>query len=239
MLAVVDGLHGFGQTVAPQAVRSASTNARRWASPWWRSERRAHRPRRRLGGDGRGGGLRLRAFRQRLRQRAGGAVRRHRAPAFHRAVLRRRAAARVSTPIVLDFATSMVAEGKVLVASQGGKKLPDNALITLDGQMSADPHVLYGDYTATGLRDHRQGQGRNPRLRRTQGLGSRADVRTARRLAHRHERHRRGPAACGNGMLSFYVNPEVIDPEASSPRTSPATSPTTRAPSRSRPAARC
>ena len=28
-------------------------------------------------------------------------------------------------PIVLDFATSVVAEGKVLVASRGGKKLPD------------------------------------------------------------------------------------------------------------------
>src|SRR6478752_3684248 len=51
-------------------------------------------------------------------------------------------------PVVLDFATSVVAEGKVLVASQGGKKLPDNALIGLDGRKSGDPHVLYGDYTA-------------------------------------------------------------------------------------------
>ena len=32
-------------------------------------------------------------------------------------------------PIVLDFATSIVAEGKVLVASRGGKKLPEGALI--------------------------------------------------------------------------------------------------------------
>ncbi len=32
-------------------------------------------------------------------------------------------------PIVLDFATSIVAEGKVLVASRGGKKLPKGALI--------------------------------------------------------------------------------------------------------------
>ncbi|MFX9089514.1 Ldh family oxidoreductase, partial [Acinetobacter baumannii] len=30
------------------------------------------------------------------------------------------------SPIVLDFATSIVAEGKVLVASFGGKKLPDS-----------------------------------------------------------------------------------------------------------------
>ena len=58
------------------------------------------------------------------------------------------------SPIVLDFATSVVAEGKVLVASQGGKKLPDNALIGLDGKMSTDPHLLYGDYTPTGPRKH-------------------------------------------------------------------------------------
>ena len=62
-------------------------------------------------------------------------------------------------PVVLDFATSVVAEGKVLVASQGGKKLPDDALIGLDGKMSGDPHVLYGDYTATGLRTAGKGKG--------------------------------------------------------------------------------
>ena len=38
-------------------------------------------------------------------------------------------------PIVLDFATSIVAEGKVLVASRGGKKLPKGALIDLDGTL--------------------------------------------------------------------------------------------------------
>ena len=38
-------------------------------------------------------------------------------------------------PIVLDFATSIVAEGKVLVASRGGKKLPKGALIDADGTL--------------------------------------------------------------------------------------------------------
>ena len=60
---------------------------------------------------------------------------------------------------MLDFATSVVAEGKVLVASQGGKKLPDDALIGPDGKPSADPHLLYGDYTPTGPRDHGKGTG--------------------------------------------------------------------------------
>ena len=62
-------------------------------------------------------------------------------------------------PIVLDFATSVVAEGKVLVSSQGGKKLPDNALIGLDGKMSTDPRLLYGEYTPTGPRKHTEGAG--------------------------------------------------------------------------------
>src|ERR1700716_1485275 len=39
-------------------------------------------------------------------------------------------------PLVLDFATSIVAEGKVLVASQGGKKVPEGALIGADGKPS-------------------------------------------------------------------------------------------------------
>ena len=62
-------------------------------------------------------------------------------------------------PVVLDFATSRVAEGKVLVASQGGKPLPGDALIGPDGALSGDPHVLYGDYEAAGLRDAGGGLG--------------------------------------------------------------------------------
>src|SRR3954452_19134919 len=38
-------------------------------------------------------------------------------------------------PVVLDFATSLVAQGKVLVASKGGKPLPHDALIEPDGRL--------------------------------------------------------------------------------------------------------
>src|SRR5207237_9439215 len=62
-------------------------------------------------------------------------------------------------PIVLDFATSIVAEGKVLVASRGGKKLPKGALIDADGTLSEDPTVLYGPHTVGGPRDHTAGSG--------------------------------------------------------------------------------
>jgi len=62
-------------------------------------------------------------------------------------------------PVILDFATSVVAEGKVLVASKGGATLPDGALITGDGKLSSDPATLYGDVDATRSADVRGGDG--------------------------------------------------------------------------------
>jgi len=62
-------------------------------------------------------------------------------------------------PVILDFATSLVAEGKVQVASFGGKPLPPDALISEDGQRSGDPRVLYGEYQGTDLRRPSGGTG--------------------------------------------------------------------------------
>lgn len=61
--------------------------------------------------------------------------------------------------LLLDMATSIVAEGKVLVASNGGKPLPDGALIGADGSTSTDPATLYGPLTPNGPRDPRGGTG--------------------------------------------------------------------------------
>jgi len=62
-------------------------------------------------------------------------------------------------PLLLDFATSMVAEGKVLVASNGGKPIPHDALIGPDGAMSSDPRTLYGPIENTIVRDPGNGEG--------------------------------------------------------------------------------
>ena len=125
------------------------------------------------------------------------------------------------TPVILDFATSIVAEGKVLVASQGGKKLPDNALIDLDGKMGTDPHLLYGDYTATGPRDHSKGKGAIRAFGEHKGSGlalmcellggSLTGMKATGPISGKRRRRRRFR---GNGMLSFYVDPKVVDPEA-------------------------
>jgi hydroxycarboxylate dehydrogenase B len=64
-----------------------------------------------------------------------------------------------TAPLILDFATSLVAEGKVLVASNGGKKLPAGALVTPQGELSVDPATLYGPLTPGGPRDPRNGEG--------------------------------------------------------------------------------
>ena len=62
-------------------------------------------------------------------------------------------------PLLLDFATSIVAEGKVLVASNGGKPIPGDALIGPDGALSGDPAVLYGPIEGTRVRDPGNGPG--------------------------------------------------------------------------------
>lgn len=46
-------------------------------------------------------------------------------------------------PIVVDFATSMIAEGKVRVARNGGKQLDPNRILNVDGEPSIDPNDLY------------------------------------------------------------------------------------------------
>src|SRR6201991_1725013 len=113
-------------------------------------------------------------------------------------------------PIVLDFATSIVAEGKCLVASRGGKKLPKGALIDGDGSLSEDPHVLYGPYTSDGPRDHTKGSGAIRAFGEHKGSG----------LAFMCELL--GGALTGtgatapnrrfaNGMLAFYIDPKVVD----------------------------
>ena len=65
---------------------------------------------------------------------------------------------RGAEPVILDFATSAVAEGKVLVAARGGEKLPEGSLIEPDGRLTADPHTLYGDYDERAP-DARNGEG--------------------------------------------------------------------------------
>jgi uncharacterized oxidoreductase len=61
--------------------------------------------------------------------------------------------------IVHDFATSLVAEGKALVAMRGGKALPEGALIDENGHLTADPSPLYGELRQGQYPDPNAGPG--------------------------------------------------------------------------------
>jgi hydroxycarboxylate dehydrogenase B len=213
VLAVVDGLHGFGQTVAPQAVAIGIEKCRKNGLSMIALRNAGH-----IGrvGDWAEMGAEagfvsvhfVNASGSVLVAPFGGTERRLSTAPFVVGV-----PCPGLTPIILDFATSIVAEGKVLVASQGGKKLPENALIDRDGQMGTDPHLLYGDYTATGHRDHSKGKGAIRAFGEHKGsglalmcelLGGSLTGMSATGEGRRF----------GNGMLSFYVDPKVVDPEA-------------------------
>jgi len=115
-------------------------------------------------------------------------------------------------PVVLDFATSIVAEGKVLVASRGGKPLPSGALIAADGTLSEDPAQLYGPCTPGGPRIHENGTGAIRAFGEHKGSGLAL-------ICELLGGALTGTGATGperrfaNGMFAIYVDPKRIDPE--------------------------
>jgi hydroxycarboxylate dehydrogenase B len=50
-----------------------------------------------------------------------------------------------ASPIILDFATTAVAEGKVRIARNKGVPLPEGCLIDAEGRPTTDPGALYAD----------------------------------------------------------------------------------------------
>jgi uncharacterized oxidoreductase len=114
-------------------------------------------------------------------------------------------------PVILDFATSLVAEGKVRVAAQGGKALPADALIGPDGRLSGDPAVLYGPSASQRAPDYNFGEGAIRAFGEHKGsglalicelLGGSLTGNGATALEQRFS----------NGMFSIFVNPRKLDP---------------------------
>jgi uncharacterized oxidoreductase len=209
-LAVVDGKFGYGQTVTPQAVRIGIEKCRKAGL--------AAVALRNAGHIGRVGDWAEMAAAEGLVSvhfvnAAGsllvapyGGVEKRLSTAPYCVGIPRKGQA----PIVLDFATSVVAEGKVLVASRGGKKLPEGALVDADGSLSEDPTVLYGPHSADGPRDHTKGTGAIRAFGDHKGSGlaficellGGALTGTGATSADRQ---------FANGMLAIYIDPKVID----------------------------
>jgi hydroxycarboxylate dehydrogenase B len=218
VIAVIDGKYGFGQTVTPQAVRIGIDKAKRNGLSAVTLRNAGH--------VGRVGDWAEMAAAEGLVSvhfvNASGSV----LVAPYGGVDRRFSTAPYCVgiprpgedPLVLDFATSIVAEGKVLVASQGGKKVPDGALVGPDGKLSADPHLLYGDYTPTGPRDHSKGTGAIQAFgdHKGSGLAFMCEMLGGSFSGNGATDPKRGKFA--NGMLSFYLDPKVFDPAGFFPK---------------------
>ena len=212
VIAVVDGKYGFGQTVTPQAIRIGIEKCKKSGLSAVTLRNAGH--------VGRVGDWAEMAAAEGLVSvhfvNASGSV----LVAPYGGVDRRFSTAPYCVgipragqdPLILDFATSIVAEGKVLVASQGGKKIPEGALIGPEGKPSNDPHLLYGEYTPTGPRDHSKGTGAIQAFgdHKGSGLAFMCEMLGGSLSGTGATDPKRGKFA--NGMLSFYVDPKVLDP---------------------------
>ncbi|MEQ8861836.1 MAG: Ldh family oxidoreductase [Thalassobaculum sp.] len=120
-------------------------------------------------------------------------------------------------PIILDFATSLVAEGKALVALKGGKPLPHGSLVDGDGNLTADPSPLYGTVPPNGYPDANNGPGALRAFGDHKGsgmnflmemmAGALGGSGTAGAIGEPKRRR-----FC-NGMFSFYVDAAAFDTE--------------------------
>jgi uncharacterized oxidoreductase len=204
--ALLDGRHGFGQTVGAQAVRVGMDKARAQGFSVVGLRRSGH-----LG--------RIGAWAEMAC--AEGLVSIHFVNVAHSLLVapfggaeRRMGTDPVAIGVpcpggddfLLDFATSTVAEGKCLVAKRGGKPLPPDALVGPDGRLTADPDVLYGQTPPGAVPDPRNGPGALTAMGAHKGSGlALACELLAGALT--------GSGTCGpgerihNGMLSIYLDP--------------------------------
>jgi uncharacterized oxidoreductase len=119
--------------------------------------------------------------------------------------------------VILDFATALVAEGKLLVAAKKRTTMPFDALIAPDGSTSGDPAVLYGATVHDEAPDNTVGPGAIMAFggllaggHKGSGLAAMCEllggVLTGTGISTDD-----GPVR--NGMLSVLIDPARLDPE--------------------------
>ena len=112
---------------------------------------------------------------------------------------------------ILDFATSLVAEGKALVAGTGGKPLPDDALVDAQGQPTGDPRALYGDSLDTANPDPSCGPGALRAMGDHKGSGLALACELLAGALTGNGANRPGERQFGNGLLSIILDPKTFD----------------------------
>lgn len=111
---------------------------------------------------------------------------------------------------LLDFATSRVAEGKVLVAQKAGKKVDPRSLVDANGQPTDDPVSLYGEVGDGDVPDARKGPGAMTPMgeHKGSGLGIACELLAGALTGSGTSSE---GARVHNGMLSIYIDPDILD----------------------------
>ena len=109
--------------------------------------------------------------------------------------------------LVLDFATSVVAEGKVMVAAKGGEPVPEDSLIDGDGQPTGNPIALYGPDGLEAPHRNREGLGAIRAMGEHKGSGLALMCELLGGALTGNGTSGPGAPSFANGMLSLYAAP--------------------------------
>ena len=111
---------------------------------------------------------------------------------------------------ILDFATSRVAEGKILVSQKTGSALPADAMVDADGQDSQTPTTIYGATATSNVPDPRGGDGAIQTFgqHKGSGLGLACELLAGALTGAGTNAHDR--PFC-NGMLSIVLDPRQLN----------------------------
>ena len=111
---------------------------------------------------------------------------------------------------ILDFATSRVAEGKILVSQKTGSALPADAMVDKTGMDSQIPATIYGETATTNVPDPRAGEGAIQTFgqHKGSGLGLACELLAGALTGAGTNAHDR--PFC-NGMLSIILDPERLN----------------------------
>ncbi|MGI9615476.1 MAG: Ldh family oxidoreductase [Acidimicrobiales bacterium] len=115
--------------------------------------------------------------------------------------------------VILDFATSVVAEGKAYVALKGGKPVPSGSLISSEGKLTDDPAVLYGEPSDDGVRTAAGGSGALRAMGDHKGSGLAMMCELVGGALTGAGTAGPGRQRFCNGMLSVYLSVDAIDTE--------------------------
>ncbi len=213
VFAVVDGNHGFGQTIGPQACRLGIERASIHGVSVIGLRRSGH-----LGRIGRYAEMAVAANQASLHfvNVASSTL-----VAPFGAIDRRMGTNPVSigmpmgerAPLILDFATSVVAEGKALVALNGGKPIPADALVSPDGELTGDPAVLYGPVVPGRAPNPHDGRGALRAMGDHKGSGLALMCELLAGALIGSDTAGPPPKPHGNGMLSIYLDVDRLTPD--------------------------